>query len=453
MLIVTALLAVLTLLALYATHHLLRAWRYMRKVEKLPSTKGHPIVGHVLRLMGPKVGILDALLEMWTEQQEFFTLWLGPIPVLIVIDPRLHELILGSQKHINKVPQYDFMAPWLGKGLLTSTGAKWQTHRKMLTPAFHFSILENFIDIFAEKSEILVNKLENELSSDDFDVFPYMCRCTLDIICETAMGVSINAQEVEQRSEYINAVSKECSRPGCRKKKLAFLDILLEASENGSKLTDEEIREEVDTFMFEGHDTTGAALSWALRLLGLNRDVQEKVYDELEGIFQGSDRVPTMKDLNSMKYLERVIKESLRKFPSVPIIGRVLKEDVEYDGYTIPAGLRVVHLFGLTHYHPDHYEDSMHFNPDNFLPEIISNRHPYAYVPFSAGPRNCIGQRFAILEEKVVLSYIIRNFKFEALGAEPNAIPGLVLRPDIGIHLKLMKRERSGSVNLYNSEE
>lgn len=123
------------------------------------------------------------------------------------------------------------------------------------------------------------------------------------------------------RLEYVDDVGK--------KKKISFLDLLIEISETQNKMTEEEIREEVDTFMFEGHDTTSAALCWALLELGSHPDIQEKAYQELKGIFGNSDRQPTIADLTEMKYLERIIKETLRLYPSVPIISRLLEEEVK----------------------------------------------------------------------------------------------------------------------------
>ena len=110
------------------------------------------------------------------------------------------------------------------------------------------------------------------------------------------------------------------------------------------------------------------------------------------------------------------------------------------DGYTIPAGMKIILPLIFTHRIAEFYPEPLKFNPDKFLPERVINRHPYAYVPFSAGPRNCIGQKFALLEEKMMLSYIIRHYKIEAVGEEPIALPELILRPEKGIHLKITRR-------------
>lgn len=174
------------------------------------------------------------------------------------------------------------------------------------------------------------------------------------------------------------------------KKRLAFLDLLIEASKGGTELSDEDIREEVDTFMFEGHDTTSASICWTLFLLGSSPEIQQKVVDELDSIFDGDrTRSPTMKDLNDMKYLECAIKESLRLYPSVPLLGRHLHEDVQIGEYLIPAGTMALVSTYVLHRDPKVFPKPEIYNPDNFLPANVIGRHPYAYIPFSAGPRNC----------------------------------------------------------------
>ncbi|KAJ9599774.1 hypothetical protein L9F63_026377, partial [Diploptera punctata] len=319
--------------------------------------------------------LLKVAVRLIADNPPLCVFWFLSYPFMQIHQPKHLEVILGNVQHIEKSLAYTFLHDWLGTGLLTSKGKKWHSHRKMLTPAFHFAILENFVQVFAKKSEILVKKLKKNVGPQSFDIYPYITACALDIICETAMGVEINAQDQEKLSDYVEAVYKITLEVTMRilspwlypdfvfnlfpsgrrfkkyvnvlhsftekviqqrkkqyasskasyvssedldlgkKKRMTFLDLLLEAAQNGQNLTDEEIREEVDTFMFEGHDTTTAAISWTLYLLATHPDIQEKVYEELENIFENSDRSPSMKDLSEMKYLERVIKETLRLYP------------------------------------------------------------------------------------------------------------------------------------------
>ncbi|XP_057340862.1 cytochrome P450 4g15-like [Microplitis mediator] len=200
------------------------------------------------------------------------------------------------------------------------------------------------------------------------------------------------------------------------KRRLAFLDLLLELNRNGSTLTEEEVREEVDTIMFEGHDTTAAGSSFTLCVLGVHKDIQERVYEELNGIFKGSDRPCTFQDTLEMKYLERVIMESLRMFPPVPAIARQLNEDVKIatGGYVLPRGSTVIITPYQIHRLEEYYPNPEVFDPDRFLPEYTQNRHYYAYVPFSAGPRSCVGRKYAMLKLKVLISTILRNYRIHS---------------------------------------
>ncbi|KAJ4450387.1 hypothetical protein ANN_01808, partial [Periplaneta americana] len=335
----------------------------------------------------------------------------------------------------------------------------WHIHRKLLTPAFHFRILEQFVEVFNNNANILLENLSKHVNGLDFEIRPYIQLCALDNISETAMGVTLNAQRGEN-TEYVKAVrsmgnifiqriakpwihpdfifsltsrgkeqkrclsilhglsksvvkarkeqmqkskfqtSEESAEDQCGiKRRLALLDLMLEASDDGIKLTDEEIREEVDTFMFEGnlnfthvtgHDTTTAALSFALWNLSKHPDIQEKVFAELNDIFGDSDRNPTSYDLQNMKYLEMVIKETLRLYPSVPLFGRELADNMSFGDYIVPAGATVLFLPFMTMRRADIYPDPDKFDPDRFLPENCVGRHPFSYIPFSAGPRNCI---------------------------------------------------------------
>nr|BAC86562.1 unnamed protein product [Homo sapiens] len=429
-------------------------------------------------------------------------LWVGPVPMVALYNAENVEVILTSSKQIDKSSMYKFLEPWLGLGLLTSTGNKWRSRRKMLTPTFHFTILEDFLDIMNEQANILVKKLEKHINQEAFNCFFYITLCALDIICETAMGKNIGAQSNDD-SEYVRAVyrmsemifrrikmpwlwldlwylmfkegwehkkslkilhtftnsviaeranemnaNEDCRGDGrgsapSKNKRRAFLDLLLSVTDDeGNRLSHEDIREEVDTFMFEGHDTTAAAINWSLYLLGSNPEVQKKVDHELDDVFGKSDRPATVEDLKKLRYLECVIKETLRLFPSVPLFARSVSEDCEVAGYRVLKGTEAVIIPYALHRDPRYFPNPEEFQPERFFPENAQGRHPYAYVPFSAGPRNCIGQKFAVMEEKTILSCILRHFwiesnqKREELGLEGQ----LILRPSNGIWIKLKRR-------------
>lgn len=491
-----------TILLIWVLSKLMAYRRYTAKLDIVPQFKGLPLIGIAHKLIDVNKAVQIGL-DLFKQCGRSHTLYIGPIPYLIVCDPELAEVILSSNVLIDKNYEYKFTSAWFGDGLLTSTGEKWKSHRKILTPSFHYSILEEFVQTFDKASKVLVQKLEKEVENKNpsVDIYKYLTLCTLDIICETAMGTVINAQD-NPNLAFVHSIQEMCHLIFLRvmsplrvnwiyrltkfyqrevnalkelrnfsdtiiakrkavleqkgtfdavdefgtKRKHSFLDVLLQATVNGRKLTDEEIRNEVDTFMFEGHDTTGVALSFVIYLLSKHQDVQKKVYDEIIHII-GPDKTKsvTIDELNQLKYTEMVIKESLRIYPSVMCFGRSLSKDVPYNNGFIPKGVPIVFNAYNMHRNPNTFPDPEKFDPERFSLENSAGRHPYGYIPFSAGPRNCIGQKFAMLELKSTISKILRFY--EVLPAIPhhevNVITMLTLQSSNGIRLRLEHREKS----------
>lgn len=241
----------------------------------------------------------------------------------------------------------------------------------------------------------------------------------------------------------------DISHPEGRRKKRALMELLIEHQMKHHDLTEEDIREEVDTFVFEGHDTTSMGISWALYLIGLHPDVQAKLHDEMDSIFgDDTERHVTEDDIRDLRYLDCVLKESQRLYPSVPIFGREIREDQEFYGYKVQKGSIFTVFTYLLHRDPNTFPNPEKFDPERFLPENSSGRHPFGYIPFSAGPRNCIGQRFAITEEKVVMAHILRSFHVKSLDPRDKVIVAtdLILRPTGPLRLKFTQRKFVHSV-------
>uniref|UniRef100_A0A6Q2WW86 Cytochrome P450 4V2 n=1 Tax=Esox lucius TaxID=8010 RepID=A0A6Q2WW86_ESOLU len=475
-------------------------WNTLRPV---PGAEGaYPIIGNALQFSSNAGDFFNQIIEGTTEYRHFplVKVWIGPLPLLVLFHAETVEGVLHSSKHIDKAFFYKFMHPWLGTGLLTSTGDKWRGRRKMLTPTFHFSILAEFLEVMNEQTEVLIQKLEKQAGGDPFNCFNYITLCALDIICETAMGKKIYAQSnsdseyvrsvykmsdiivrrqrapwywpdfiynllgegkehdsrlrilhsftqsvIKERAENLENTGSDNETDHVFKRRLAFLDMLLQATdEEGNYLSHRDIQEEVDTFMFEGHDTTAASMNWAIHLLGSYPEVQTKVQQELEEVFGSTDRSATVDDLKRLRYLECVIKETLRLFPSVPLFARTVGDDCRINDFNIPKGVDAVIIPYALHRDPRYFPDPEEFRPERFLPENSTGRHPYAYIPFSAGPRNCIGQRFAMMEEKVVLSSVLRHFSVQACQNREDLRPvgDLILRPEKGIWITLEKRHQ-----------
>jgi cytochrome P450 family 4 len=465
-----------------------KTWRFYRTLRRIPSPPGRPIIGNLLQFMSNPDRLFIKARAFSAKYYPIYRLSTFYFTVAVLLDPNDVELVLSSTKHLAKSRVYSYLNQWLGTGLLTSTGEKWHSRRKILTPAFHFDILQQFVATFNDETDKLVRVLEENCGKAPVNVVPIVTNFTLQSIGETAMGFK-NAKE-EDHLQYKKAVYRigkiilsRLSRPwlhvhafyklsslgreeqhvvkilrnftnniilrreedtigGSSKKRLAMLDLLLATKRDGVKIDYEGIREEVDTFMFEGHDTTSMAISFILLTLANQPHAQTRVFDEILQVV-GSTNHPTFHDLQALRYTERCIKECLRLFPSVPFISRRAGEDFRTTtGYDIPKDtIMHIHIFDI-HRNPVLYPDPLKFDPDRFLPENMSQRHPFAYIPFSAGPRNCIGQRFALLELKAALCGILRRFVLEPVDGmfDVKFRPDLVLRPRQEIRVRLAPR-------------
>ncbi|XP_029341236.1 cytochrome P450 4C1-like [Acyrthosiphon pisum] len=446
------------------------------------------------------------LLEWHSKFGDTYQLWIGLRPFIAMADADHIQEILKSSVHIDKNLEYDLLLPFIGTGLVTSSGSKWHTRRKLLTPTFHQNILEEFLPLIEKQIKTLVKVLRKEVNNvNGFDIKPYAKLAALDTIGNTAMGCELNSQENSQL-EYVKALDeltaimqkrfitpwlkpnllfnltslskrqKACidvihtftrkvvkerkdnfklfkdQTSDANKKKTpygknytnrALLDLLIEVSEDGKVLSDEDIQEEVDTFMFAGVDTTSVTLSWVMYVLGKHPHVQDKIVEELnEKIPNFGDEKLTVNILSSLDYLGRTIKEVLRLYPSVPFIGRQIYKPLTIGDHTILPGTSIfINVFAL-HRNEKHFENPEKFDPDRFLEENKKDRHRFAFVPFSAGSRNCIGQKFAMIVLKIAVATLIKTYRVKSIDPEEKLglVGEIVLNALNGIHVTLEER-------------
>ncbi|XP_050502054.1 cytochrome P450 4C1-like isoform X1 [Diabrotica virgifera virgifera] len=465
-------------------------WQY---VDVIPGPKSYPVLGTTYEL--------HTQASLFTRDRirakEFFPIykeWSLGVPVVNIIHPDDIELVTTNPKSITKSFIYHFLHPWLGNGILTSTGSPWHKRRKILTPAFHMDILHQFVEVFNKETTFLVERLKKVCNAPYLNLSEHITDYTLFSVAETSLGISLredkscasykkalydfgadfaywlirpwlyvpiiykysslcekNTKSIEVMHNFSKNVITERKKtfeledtPTYSKTKYrALLDVLLTTQHNGNPITVDEIREELDTFIFEGHDTTSVSIMYTLMALANEPKIQEEIYDEIISVI-GDSETPTLKELGELKLMERCIKESLRLYPSVGLIGREVGENLQTKtGYTIPKDCNVhIFIFDL-HRRPEFWEDPLKFDPDRFLPENCTGRHPFAYIPFSAGHRNCIGQKFAMLEMKSVYCGILRNFKLEPITKPEDIVfkTDLVLRTENEIRVKFVPRK------------
>jgi cytochrome P450 len=204
------------------------------------------------------------------------------------------------------------------------------------------------------------------------------------------------------------------------------------------ELSDDLIRDQLFTMLVAGHDTSTALLAWAVYTLGQEPDVSARAQAEVDNVL-GPD-APTLEALNRLTYLEQVINETMRLYPPLHLGNRRPAVDLEFQGYRLPAGTRLMYSPFLTHRHPDYWPNPTRFDPERFSPEASKSRPPYSFVPFGGGSRICLGAAFAQVEAKVILARILQQFSLELVQPGVHLHMGVTLEPRPGVIVKLRRR-------------
>ncbi|XP_072031382.1 cytochrome P450 4F4-like isoform X2 [Amphiura filiformis] len=456
----------------------------------------HFLYGNLKEIPKDEKDRIDALIKQSTVCTNTRQFWIGPfVCIMTMLNPEYIRLVLANADTKDNI-FYDFVKHWLGDGLLISGGEKWARHRRLLTPAFHFEILRPYVKLSVESTDVFLNKLM-ATKGECIDVYNHVSLMTLDTLLKCSFSYESNCQS-DTNNPYIESVYamaellikrltflphhidfiyrlsssgrqffKHCRRvhekaeefirnrrnelarlakndkedqAGKKRRYLDFLDVLIQArDEDGNGLKDLEIREEVDTFLFEGHDTTASGVSWCLYNLARFPQFQQKCRDEVNELLTSKNKEELdWDDLNQLPFLTMFIKESLRFHPPVPGVARTLIKDITLpNGVFLPKGTSVGLSVLSTHHHPLYWDDPEVFDPYRFTPENNAKRHSHAFIPFSAGPRNCIGQHFAMNELKIVAAMTLRRFMITPDEKNPPQwISRLVLRSCNGIHLR-----------------
>ncbi|ETN61351.1 cytochrome P450 [Anopheles darlingi] len=431
-----------------------------------------PFIGHIHHIFGKRSGenILQVIDRYAPRYKSPIGLWMGPILIVGIKDnPEYFQTVLNSPHLLNKLDQYKFFT--IVNGLFAAPDHAWKQERKLLNRSFSPSMLSSFVEIFNAKDFIMVDKLRKYVGKGEMNLHLHIAKCTIDSIFGTSFGKDMNTQGHDGADDYlhsldtffslvfkrmlsieryplflyrltkdyktetncINAIrnmsndlmrqlkqhSKEAKTVSTedtleRKPPQNFVDNLYDLAESNPSLTEEHIQDHIDTMIVAGHDTTATTMSNLLLMLAMHPEVQEMVYQEVMNTCPDKEKPVSIEDANNLVYTEMVCKETMRLFPVGPLIGRECTADVKLDEkHTIPAGCSVV--LGIYHLHRDPNiwgPKPEEFNPDNFLPEKVASRHPYAYLPFSGGPRNCIGIRYAWLSMKILIAHLVRNYRF-----------------------------------------
>jgi len=242
---------------------------------------------------------------------------------------------------------------------------------------------------------------------------------------------------VRELDEIVYGIIRERRSGGMGEDLLS--DFLRAQDEDGSSMTDKQLRDEVMTMLLAGHETTALALSWAWFLLATHLDEQAKLYEELDRVLGG--RLPSALDVPQLAFTNRIVRETLRLYPPAWVMSRRAAEDVEIGGYTVPAGSNVIVSPWVTHRDGRFFPNPQSFDPERWTPDNEQALPKFAYFPFGGGPRVCIGNQFALMEAAILLASVAQRYQITmASDSTVEPMPSITLRPANGVHVQLRRR-------------
>lgn len=402
---------------------------------------------------------------------DVFRIGMGPLPsIFFVASPEAaRRVLIERADDYVKSRTYDGLKCFVGEGLLTNgDGAVHRERRRLAAPAFHprrvgaltarmaaaaAQTVDGFagrteIDAHAEMTQLTLNVVGRTLFDVDLSKDAKLASA-FDVAIRFASNYAISpirlplSWPLPWNTRFLRAratldafvdglIAERRAQPGDRGD---LMSTLMEGTDGGA-LDDVALREEVMTMVGAGHETTAAGMAWLLSLLAQHPEIQERAREEVWRVL--GDRRPEMSDLEGLEYVGRVVQEALRMRPPIWMIERTPKEDDSILGHRVPAGSIVAVSPYLLQHHPAHWEDPDRFDPDRFSPEAVARRARAAHLPFGAGPRVCIGARFASLEMQLITAMILARYRLDPVPGrpiEPEVL--LTLRPRGGAHLRL----------------
>ncbi len=452
-----------------------------------PEVAGLPVLGSVLDF---RRDILAAMRAGWREGGDLVRYRLGPVSVHGVSSPELAGEVLTDSAVYGKLGPDNPLRLVLGEGLLTGDDHEsWLTNRRMMQPIYGKQALTSMFSTMAGSVEDQLTHLAATYRTGDaVDLHTELMRVTLDIVSRCMFSTDINEglgelgpdavdvainfafdrlqnpfsppthwptprnRRFREVMDGIDALihriirerraEAETAEPGVRRGDL--LDMLLDArdEDTGVGMDDRQLRDEVITTFAAGHETTAVTLSWTFYLLSRHRDVLAAVQREIDDALGG--RLPTVDDLRAMPYTLQVFEESLRMYPSAPIVPRLTLKDTELGGHRVPAGSRVLVNLHNIHRHPAHWPDAERFDPGRFGAQqdpAREKRHRFAYLPFGAGPHLCIGKHFALMEAHLLLAALLQRYEFRHVPSHRVVDHATItLRPRYGMVMTLHDR-------------
>ena len=438
-----------------------------------PGPKGHLLVGCLPEFRRDMLGFLAACVR---DYGDVVPIRVGNRRLILLSHPDLIEEVLTARaRHTTKTAILQMLRPVLGDGLLLSEGDSWLRQRRLMQPAFHRQRIAGYGDVMAGYAE---RGMADWRDGQTRDVHADMMAITQGIVAKTLFDADVSddafdvghalhvlMEDFSRRRTALFALPRFVRTPARRRARAAverldrivyaiiatrrasdedrgdLLSILLAArdADDGSRMTDRQVRDEIMTLFLAGHETTAVSLSWTWYLLAQHPEVEATLAGELRSVLGG--RLPTVADLPQLRYAEMVVMESMRLYPPAFTITRRVAEACEVGGHRIEAESTLIMSQWIVQRDARWFDAPEAFRPERWENDLAKRLPRYAYFPFGGGPRLCIGNTFAMMEATLLLATIAQRFRFRlAPGASVKPLLSVTLRPAEGIHMILSAR-------------
>ncbi|PZC78322.1 hypothetical protein B5X24_HaOG200047 [Helicoverpa armigera] len=477
-----------------------RLWNSTSKTHPLPPAfpGSLPIIGHLHKGIAFSSNIFNffkILSEDCVKQGGVTIFKLGPDLHYLITDPQ--DASTAAKSCLRRHYAMDFAKVWQGNSITTSSGKTWARHRKLLNPAFSLPVIHGFLDVFNSQAKKLINELEPFVGNGLFNHSPYFVTNNFETLCagtfgiENAISKNLGAKYISSAYEMIDLIKAKAfkvwlqidliyklvglkkkedqllenlhslTKTVIQKKKLArenntlsntvispttglrykgFLDLLMDLSADGA-FTETEVRDQIEAILTTGFETTATQLTFTMLLLGAHPEIQDKLCKELEAVL-GPDGDVGKEDLNKLVYTNAVIMESVRMFPTIPMILRWVEQDVKLKNYTMRAGSNCV-IFPLIPNIAAKDSKGDQFRPERWLDDDFNGNQDFA--GFGLGKRGCIGKTYAMIAMKVMLAHFIRQYRVRAEMSQLQLSADFVLKPVSGHEISIERRHSTAA--------
>ena len=437
-----------------------------------PGPQGTMIGGNVRQF---RAGLLNFLLETARDYGPLASFRIGPKRVFLASGHNLIEQVLVTDaKYYIKHFGARAFKPVLGNGLVTSEGVFWHRQRKLIQPAFLKARTQSYAPVMAElTNQMLDSWIPGKSVQIDFEFESLASRIALKTLFDlddpgdrerfsNALKLAFDLMNARLRRVFklplwvptpanrrLHKTVAELNRTvqsfiaSGRSRQQASDDLLsrllLAQHEDGTRMTDRQLRDETMTLYLAGHETTALTLAWTWFLLSQHRRIEEKLVSEWQHVLAGA--IPTAGDLSRLPYTAAVIAESMRLFPPVYVIGREATTDLELGGYRVKRGYTILMSQWVSHRNPEYFPEPEEFRPERWENGLAKRIPKFAYYPFGGGQRICVGNTFALMEAAIILATVGQRYRFTL---NPDAVigikPQITLLPANGIPATLQRR-------------